>query len=98
MRHDFLDDMEEGDPCPDCRVGALECRTDGKDCTCWICAPCTPCVEDGLICDACGWRKSDGASKEWQTERRLLAGLAAVPAAERVASMDVFAELFADGD
>lgn len=91
-QRNLLAALEEGDTCPQCEDGELEVAA-GPNCSCHRCAPCSGCVEDGLLCDACGWRKSEGAPDEWYTERRLLAGLKAEVAPERVADSNLFAEL-----
>lgn len=53
------EDLEEGDVCPACEDGSLDV-VQGRDCSCHLSPPCSSCVEDGLLCDACGWRSGDG--------------------------------------
>lgn len=89
---DLLQALEEGDACPECEDGRLDVAS-GPDCSCHLCPPCSGCVEDGLRCNACGWRKSDGAPAEWYTERRMMAGLDVEVTPGRVADADLFAEL-----
>jgi hypothetical protein len=54
----MADRIEEGDPCPNCGDGRLECFQP-DDCTCFLNPPCTPCVERGMKCNACGWQLGD---------------------------------------
>ena len=89
---DLLQSLEEGDLCPNCEEGSLEVAS-GPNCSCHISPPCFGCVEDGLLCDVCGWRKSDGAPDEWYTQRRMMAGLDVDVTPERVADADLFADL-----
>jgi hypothetical protein len=55
MREDDLKNLplEDGDECPDCRLGTLRYEPDGK-CSCHRSAPCWACVEAKLECDFCG--------------------------------------------
>ena len=95
LQFELLSALEEGDPCPHCGDGRLE-FTAGPDCSCHLNPPCSSCVDDGLICGSCDWRKSDGAPAEWYTEQRMLLGLDKPVAPERVADAFLFADLLDD--
>ena len=61
LKVDLDDDdhgLEDGSTCPGCLKGTLDVSA-GPNCSCHLSPPCTPCVEQGLVCDGCGWRLGD---------------------------------------
>lgn len=59
MTNRKIEDLEEGDACPegDCD-GKLEFKRLG-DCSCHIRPPCGNCVSAPLTCTECGWMRED---------------------------------------
>ena len=51
-------DLEEGDYCPRCRLGALEIYSETA-CTCFINPPCSSCTNAILKCSECEWDTDD---------------------------------------
>lgn len=53
--------VEEGDPCPSCKVGTIVVPPT-KNCSCHISAPCHACVSVKLTCNQCGWEDDESES------------------------------------
>ncbi len=61
--------LEIGSKCPRCEIGDLEIEY-LDDCTCFMFAPCSACVDAQLECSHCGESFNDGEQNGGKEESR----------------------------